>query len=901
LRFVASLSSHLILGLIDGGSDSRSASSESEQLPFSDLITPLSATELTAFLSSLALQSLPKSFFGASGCGTASDLERFRTQSPSSSHLSHSQSLWLLSKTLQLCGVKEHLGEKLLQLKGRLSESLFSLPADANALLEAAAYAPDIVGAGSVTVEAAGATSEDGGGADESWEGTRLSRSVFDACAILRRVSLSFYNECKGKHIFSPSEELLFSPTLFELSRDSSYQQVRPESEVMSLIPDDAPIESPWQPISLVNQGSIEDAKDKGFLADHSATEAFDRHHFSHSVARPLSGDDVRSATSALLILRDFLFNASTVADLEQRRDEARLEMREARERASSGGADYLKAIAVSARNVHALDATLLAYALAARTLHQSDVLVFLLHLVFSLSLGESSGLNGGRPTEAVCMALSWALQGLEDGGLSQTQRRKELCFVEKVWAASSLSDPTLPFSTSTPASQTASMSKITGVFSAKSVWGQAHSRFSLHALGQTLLSCHDLAKLLKQDGASFPASTVARAEAQLLLSGLSHPAVGAGVIHSFLSLLTSQKFANASADGASLGKAGAGATLLADRLPSIMRSAAALAQRFPAQLACPALLLARVALELMLKTLTTGRVDDDARHITESSSAAALILGSSQPPRTANGGNGSSSSVAAGTSSFSSAYASTLHVPDARIYSRANSNSVLSSRAPIEAVADLLGDLVLLTGAGNLTSMTPFSPSFGIRVMRFVAGACSRDGGTAGKDVARRVLTRLALCLHCSPLLSTLGANRLPQSKGDGRDASFSILATRLVNASTQVIATRTPSISLELSVALCDLVSELVLASERAFELAPAALKSLGRESIVEGASTALPSTKLRALLSDISLHAQESESEGVSCANPSFDGRNSLVSRLRTLLGFIDDCVRVRGGVL
>jgi hypothetical protein len=392
-------------------------------------------------------------------------------------------------------------------------------------------------------------------------------------------------------------------------------------------------------------------------------------------------------------------------------------------------------------------------------------------------------------------------------------------------------------------------------------VWGQAPSRLSLHALGQSLLSCHDFVKVLHGPLSSL--STIVRAEAQLLLSGLSHPAVSAGVIHSFKSLLTSPEFFGASAEAASVGGAGAGATLLADRLPPIMRSASALAQRFPAQLSGPALSLARVALLLLLPPRTSGG-NNGVRQKTDSSSAAVLNFGPSPPLRT-------------------------------------NYNSGVSQSAPIEAVADLLSDLVILAGAGvtgEVNSSSSGNGTFGVSVVRFVATACACNGGKAGKAVARQVLTRLALCLNCR--LSDV-STQPPPTKSGGRDSRVAILASRQPSAVARAISSCTPSVSLELSVALCELVVEALAASEQVFEIAPAALKSRGRESIVEGASTEPPSTKLRALLSDISLRAQGLHGEGAICAYTTVNGRTLLISRLRTLLGSIEDCLRLRGGVL
>ena len=870
MRFVTSISSKLILGLICVGSDVQIATSESNMVALSDSIYPLLATELDAFLASLALQNLSASVSSASGFGAASGFERISTRPLSEFPSLQSKSLWLLSRTLQLCGAKESLGQRALQLKGRLSESLSLLPANVDALLEAAAYAPDIVGAGSGKVAAAGAAIEESGRADESWEGSRLSRSVFDACAIIRRVSISFSGQGGGGGDFFPPEKILFNDYLFDTTRDSCKQQLRPEREDVSLVPDDAPIDNLWQPISSIGQAKVVVARDIfEILRDsdsphhHSASEASDRRQFSLYVAHPLSSDDVRSVSTALLILRDFLFDADTVKDLELRRDEARVELHEARKRATFGEADYLQSIAVSARNAYALDATLLAYALAARTLRQSDVLLLLLHLVFSPSLGEESGINGSRSAEAVCMALAWALQGIEGVGLSQTQSRTDHCFGETQWAVSSLSDPSIPFKTSRAANEFKNLGGVSG----QSVCGQASSRPSLHALGQTLLSCHDFVKVLHGPHSSF--STIVRAEAQLLLSGLSHPAVSAGVIHSFKSLLASPEFLGASAEAASVGGAGAGATLLADRLPPIMRSASALAQRFPAQLSCPALSLARVALLLLFPPRSSGGINC-VRHVTDTSSAAVLNFGPSPPLLT-------------------------------------NYKPSVSLSAPIEAVADLLSDLVILAGAGvtsEVNSSSSGNGTFGVSVVRFVAIVCARNGGEAGKDVARRVLTRLALCLHCLPMMSDASTHResqLSPTKSGWRDSRVTMLAPRQSSAVARAMSSCTPSVSLELSAALCELVVEALAASERAFEIAPAALKSRGRESIVEGASTEPPSTKLRALLSDISLHAQGMDGEGAICANTSVNGSTSLISSLRTLLDSIEDCLRLRRGML
>lgn len=410
--------------------------------------------------------------------------------------------------SLRCESIREELGYGILRRDGLLSSSVAVLPADADVMLEAAAYAPELnVGFTESTVR--GAEGEE-------------SSSVFDACLLLRKASVDFFITNGGRDDFFPivggvghehdafavltgpisslNSPLNTTVPLSSLLSDSSISLTENASMSIDSIPETAPGENTKTETDLSSRNN------RG----------------TYNCAKPLDNSSILEVLRALDVIKGVQFDLQMISELKARKaeadslkDESLYKFMEIADEATA------QETAFNAKLSHAIDSILLAFAHAARILRQPDVIALLLHLSMcpTVSLGPA--------IETVASALSWALNVASDDALYEDECRTNIGYVEP----------------------TRLVIGPCGVFLApkrdyKAQSSSAHDVMSRYkTFGTSIMEINKFTHAksgfvdkLKKVSSPFPPPDtleyIEEIEAQMCMFGLSHPTIAIGLLH---------------------------------------------------------------------------------------------------------------------------------------------------------------------------------------------------------------------------------------------------------------------------------------------------------------------------------------------------------------------------------
>jgi len=406
--------------------------------------------------------------------------------------------------SLRIDGLREELGFGILQKDCTLSSSLSVLPADADVMQEAAAYAPELnVGFTESTVR--GVEGEE-------------SSSIFDACLQLRKASLHFFIVNGGRDDFFP-EMTLGSNSRLENSPLSSAGLSSKDTTVplSSLLND---INTLTADVSMSGDLSLDSqqiAPNVEMEASSSVLSGDLR--IKLNCAKALDNDSVLEVVRALDVLKGAQFDLQMIAELKTRKSEvdALKNSLVSKFVEDVTGDENIQEAALNAKLSHAIDSILLAFALTARTLCNVDVLTLLLHLSMSpsVSLGSS--------TETVASALSWAINVASVPSVFHDKRRTDIGRIVSNTVFLGSSEAIGMKDSLHPSNQE--------ILKQYEKFGTA-----LIAVNNYTHSKSGLLTKFKKVSTAFPPpddlENVEDIEAQLCCFGLSHPAIAVGLVH---------------------------------------------------------------------------------------------------------------------------------------------------------------------------------------------------------------------------------------------------------------------------------------------------------------------------------------------------------------------------------
>jgi hypothetical protein len=473
----------------------------------SSVLMPVLTSEISSLLTSLALNRFSERFVS------------FEDKEPKNQidddGINENDSLEKTMHTTRLKSINEELGYGILRREGVLSSSLSVLPADADVMLEAAAYAPELnVGFSESRVN--GAEGEE-------------STSIFDACLQLRKISLNFFIDKGARDEFFPTSFIKCGGIDLETSPFSSSSGSITKPVVSN---DTVPLSSFLNDTDLTTQN---DDISMGMDATISEEGKNDEHQSNDEKLRKLLNVaetlDIKSATdviNSLNVLKVAQFDVQVVNELKTKKAEVD-DMKEAAMQrlttCSTNDENLIKEAALNAKLSHAIDSLLLAFALTARTLRQTDVLILLTHLLLSptISLGEGAT----SAAETVASALSWALNIASDPSLLHDVIRTDIG--RPFLPTRALFSPTGVLQTESMLTDLETISK--EVLAKYDVFGK--SILALHA--STNISSGIVTKL-RNVSSSFPPPDelefVEEFEASMCIFGLSHPCIAIGLLH---------------------------------------------------------------------------------------------------------------------------------------------------------------------------------------------------------------------------------------------------------------------------------------------------------------------------------------------------------------------------------
>lgn len=439
-------------------------------------LAPAITSEISALLASFAL---------------AKFSERVKKSEQANSYLLNN------NLSLRIDSLREELGFGILQKDCTLSSSLSVLPADADVMQEAAAYAPELnVGFTESTVR--GVEGEE-------------SSSIFDACLQLRKASLHFFIANGGRDDFFPESTLGTSNARVEIS---SKDTTVPLSSLLNNINTLTADVSMSGDLSLESQQiatNVEMETSSSILSEDLRIKL--------NCAKALENDSVLEIVRALDVLKGAQFDLQMIAELKTRKSEvdALKNSLVSKFVEDVTNDENIQEAALNAKLSHAIDSILLAFALTARTLCNVDVLTLLLHLSMSPSISLGSSI------ETVASALSWALNVASVPSLFHDKRRTD---IERI-----LSDTVFLGSSEIIGMKDALHPSNENILKQYEKFGIA-----VIAVNKYTHSKSGLLAKMKKVSTAFPPpddlENVEDIEAQLCCFGLSHPAIAVGLVH---------------------------------------------------------------------------------------------------------------------------------------------------------------------------------------------------------------------------------------------------------------------------------------------------------------------------------------------------------------------------------
>lgn len=461
------------------------------------VLGPLVATEMTAILAAASFQ------------GTIDRLAVAvqQAQAAGPQHAGGPPALQvkaLLHAMLRVARAKQELGLGVINRDGPLAQALSALPADPYALF-VAAYA--------ASASAAAAASAEGG---QQHQPAVPNSSVFEAGLKLRQLALHFFTAKGGRDELYPEESQA------RARADGGDGGGAAGGTASGIVPPSKPSDVPAALLSSV-EGTAAGQDTLAAETEERAVKA--------GCARHLSAGDAAAALQCVGALRDVMYDAATVAQLDQSRQEAA--------KLAAGGADT-DPDGAYASEAQSTDATLVAYAFVSRLMRQPDVLALLLHLLFHPAVviddAAAEALTGqANGTEQVAVALGWAVTcGSKSiaGSLQRTALRGTLGG-QALEQLLGLTDCAVPSQLlSAPVENTGIAG--TGADDVTTLQVVAgHLVEASRAVKQSgpLQSLLSMAQQSHQAGQA-ALESLAREESSLALRGLMHPAIAAGILH---------------------------------------------------------------------------------------------------------------------------------------------------------------------------------------------------------------------------------------------------------------------------------------------------------------------------------------------------------------------------------
>jgi hypothetical protein len=476
----------------------------------SSILMPVLTSEISSLLTSLALNRFSERFVNSF------EDEEHKNQIDDD-FINANDSLDTTMHTTRLKSINEELGYGILRREGALSSSLSVLPADADVMLEAAAYAPELnVGFSESRVN--GAEGEE-------------STSIFDACLQLRKISLNFFIDKGARDEFFPTSFVKCGGIDLEISPFSSSSGSITKPVLSN---DTVPLSSFLNDTDLTTQN--EDIS-MGIDAAISEEGKNEEHQLNNETLRKLLNIaetlDIKSLTdvlNSLNVLKVAQFDVQMVKELKTKKAEADVIKETAMQRlttCSTNSENLIQEAALNAKLSHAIDSLLLAFALTARTLRQTDVLILLTHLLLSPTISLGQGANRSSAAETVASALSWALNLASDPSLWNDEIRTDI---------------------GRPCLQTHALFSPTDTLQAESMLSDLEAKSNVllakyEVFGKTILEVNASTNIssgiitkLRNVSSSFPPPDelefVEDFEASICISGLSHPCIAIGLIH---------------------------------------------------------------------------------------------------------------------------------------------------------------------------------------------------------------------------------------------------------------------------------------------------------------------------------------------------------------------------------